>query len=86
MSKSVARSSAQAMTVGGWPDATQMMVDANRIQEGVITGKLGPEEARLMVSNMRNAIALIALMMDHAKASKRIKEGDTKLEGFSFSK
>ena len=70
--------------VQGWAGSSDMMVDANRIQESFISGRIDAESARLLVANMRNAIALLALQLDHAKLSKRIETGSTSLPSFEF--
>ena len=70
--------------VRGWTGSDIMMVDAHRIQEAFLEGTIDPESARLLVGNMRNAIALLALKLDHAKLSKRIEIGSTTLPAFQF--
>ena len=71
-------------TIQGWKGSADMMVDANRIQESFLKGAIDAESARLLVANMRNAIALLALQLDHAKLSKRIKTDSTALPTFTF--
>ena len=70
--------------VKGWTGSDAMMVDANRIQEAFLSGLIDAESARLLVGNMRNAIAILALQLDHAKLSKRIETGSTELPSFHF--
>lgn len=70
--------------VKGWTSTNEMLVDINRIHEAFQTGGLDAESARVFVANMRNAVAIVALHLDHAKYTKRLKQGSTTLEGFSL--
>lgn len=71
--------------VKGWKNTDRIMSEIARIHERLQNGDVDPEVLRLMVANIRNGVALLAIQMDFNKFTGGLKKGSRRLPGFEIN-
>lgn len=84
--KAVVKSLANLPAVKPWKNSTDLLADINANVERFQKGIINCEQARLIVQSHRNAVAILALQLEHARQTKRLIEQDQKLPGFEIAK